>query len=145
MPISKSIKETGELAARFIKEVFPQRNSATVVLLSGDLGAGKTAFVKAVAKTLGVKRTVTSPTFVIEKAYRLPKRKPFSKLIHIDAYRLKSGKELRAIRWSDVEKDPGAIVFIEWPENVKDVLPRNAMKIKFRFVDEHTREIKIKN
>lgn len=139
--ISKNLKETRKLAAHFIENVSPNKNKATIVLLSGDLGTGKTAFVKSAAKAFGIKHTITSPTFVIEKVYRLPKRKPFSKLVHIDAYRLKGGKELRAIHWSDIEKDPEAIVFIEWPENVKDVVPRGAEKFSFKFIDDTTRAI----
>ena len=153
--ISKNLKETENLAAQFVCEISKQKKktclrashrqaSATVVGLSGDLGSGKTAFVKGVARVLGIKNTVTSPTFVLEKIYQLPPQKAFSKLVHIDAYRLENKKELNALNWHEITQDSEALVLIEWPECVKGALPKDAMRIEFRFVDENTREIEIK-
>lgn len=141
--VSKNLKETESLAAQFVRDISKQKNkiSATVVGLSGELGSGKTAFVKGVARALGVKHTVTSPTFVLEKIYPLPSRKAFSKLIHIDAYRLEHKKELSALNWNKIIQDPHALVLIEWPECVKGALPRGAQKISFKFIDDTTRKI----
>ncbi len=113
--------------------------NATVVALEGDLGAGKTTFVKTVADIFGIRRTVTSPTFVIEKVYKLPKTESFTHLIHIDAYRIGDGSELLSLGWKDILKNPGNIIFIEWPERVADVLPEGVLVIRFKFVDETTR------
>lgn len=95
-------------------------NEAYVAGLSGHLGAGKTAFVKQVAKELGITEQVTSPTFVIMKIYEVDAalKSPFKKLIHMDAYRLERREELEALRFEDVVADPGNLVIIEWPENV---------------------------
>ena len=86
-------------ATRFASSLEPSQQGATFVTLSGELGAGKTAFTKGVAKALGVTETVNSPTFVLEKIYDLSQfdghSVSFKRLIHIDAYRLASGIELK--------------------------------------------------
>jgi tRNA threonylcarbamoyladenosine biosynthesis protein TsaE len=141
--VSKNLKETEILASQFVREISKQKKKtgATVVGLSGELGSGKTAFVKGVARTLGIKSTVTSPTFILEKIYRLPSQEVFSKFVHIDAYRLENKKELNALNWSEIIQDPKTLVLIEWPECVKGALPRGTQKISFEFVDDTTRKI----
>src|SRR5574343_128358 len=103
--ISNSLEETQKIADDFIKNISPKNDSAFVIGLSGNLGAGKTAFTKCIAKSLGVEETVTSPTFVIEKIYELDNQK-FSHLIHIDAYRLNSPHELLSLGWEKIISDP---------------------------------------
>jgi len=140
--ISKSPKDTEDLAKKFLDGIFSSHSDkvVTVVGLHGDLGSGKTAFTKCIAKLLGINETVTSPTFVIEKIYSL-KGQPFERLIHIDAYRLESGKELLHLEWKEICADPKNLILIEWPENVADVMPENYIKINFEFVDEATRKM----
>jgi tRNA threonylcarbamoyladenosine biosynthesis protein TsaE len=141
--ISKSLAETGEIAKDFLEKIaLSYGDKATVVGLYGDLGSGKTAFAKAVAKTLGVELDITSPTFVIEKKYKT-KDKKFPNLIHIDAYRLDSTKEIIALDWNEILKDPRNLILIEWPERIADVLPENHSKIFFNFIGEFEREIEI--
>jgi tRNA threonylcarbamoyladenosine biosynthesis protein TsaE len=141
--ISKSLADTEEIAKDFVEKLsvgFYEK--ACVVGLYGDLGSGKTTFTKAVAKILGAKGNITSPTFVIEKIY--PILHPFfTKLVHIDAYRLESAEELRKLSWDEVLTNPKNLVLIEWPENVASILPENHMKINFKFVSENEREIEI--
>ena len=122
--ISNSLEETQKIADDFIKNISPKSDSAFVVGLSGNLGAGKTAFTKCIAKSLGVEETVTSPTFVIEKIYELENQK-FSHLIHIDAYRLESGEELLNLGWQRIISDPKNLILIEWPEKVSSVMPEH--------------------
>ncbi len=117
---------------------------AMVVALKGDLGAGKTTLTKKVAHVLGIKGAITSPTFVIEKIYGLPKKGTtgqYSRFIHIDAYRLKNSIELDALGWHRIVNDPQNLIFIEWPENVKDALPENALWVELKHVNETVREI----
>jgi len=141
--ISKSLKETEKIARDFVeKEFVKNRESAFVVGFYGDLGSGKTAFTQAAAKCLGVKETVTSPTFVIEKIYKLD-HQDFDHLIHIDAYRLKGGDELLHLGWEEIAKNPKNIIFIEWPERIAEILPNDIKKIQLTFVDENTREIRL--
>ncbi len=128
-------------AKSFIAGVFKKKRGAFVVGLQGDLGAGKTTFTKSAAKVFGVQGVVTSPTFVIEKIYKLPTGGEFSRLIHIDAYRLDSGSELTALGWDDIVNDSENIILIEWPERVADILPKDIQMIHFNFIDENTREV----
>ena len=116
---------------------------ATVVALGGDLGAGKTTLTQHIAKVFGIKTGVTSPTFVIEKIYGVPKKtkSKFSRLIHIDAYRLDSGRELDVLGWHDIVNDPKNLILIEWPENVKESLPENTIQVKLSHVDDTIRDI----
>jgi tRNA threonylcarbamoyladenosine biosynthesis protein TsaE len=123
-----SLKETREFAQKFAKEITPLKNTARIYGLSGDLGAGKTAFVRSIAQALGISSSVTSPTFVIQKKYSLRRRK-FKTLIHIDAYRLKSGDELRRLSWEETRNNPENLVFIEWPDNVANALPEDMAKM----------------
>lgn len=126
--ISKNTKETGEIAKTFIDIILKDKKKtkgALVVALSGDLGAGKTAFTQAVAKYLGVKDKIKSPTFVIMKNYEL-RITNYKKLFHIDAYRLKNEKELLHLGWEEIVGNKEHLVFIEWPENVKKVIPPDA-------------------
>jgi len=144
---SKSIAETAAAARRFIQEVKGRRKGETALVagLQGDLGSGKTAFTKEVASALGIADTVTSPTFVLERIYKIPPKSPlagtFKHLIHIDAYRLEGGSELAHLGWNDIAKDPENLIFVEWPERVEDVLPEDMRTIRFTFIDETTREI----
>ena len=140
---TNGIKETERTAKSFVEkntQAEQMREKALIVGLYGDLGSGKTTFVKGIAKVFGLEKTITSPTFVIEKIYKL-KNQVCDNLIHIDAYRLKSGDELLNLGWKEISKNPKNIIFIEWPENVNDILPSDAKNIKFRFVDKNIREI----
>jgi tRNA threonylcarbamoyladenosine biosynthesis protein TsaE len=136
---TKSLKETQELAQKWLASLLPKDNGATIVGLYGNLGSGKTAFSQCVAKSLGVKDAVTSPTFVIEKIYETD-HKNFGRLIHIDAYRLESGRELQVLKFEDEASNKNNLILIEWPENVKEILPEDHTKIYCEFVDEKTRK-----
>ncbi|HEY0948418.1 MAG TPA: tRNA (adenosine(37)-N6)-threonylcarbamoyltransferase complex ATPase subunit type 1 TsaE [Candidatus Paceibacterota bacterium] len=111
-------------ATAFIAALLPKETGATLVTLSGDLGAGKTSFTQAVAKALGVEDHVTSPTFVLAKSYALPEGLAFKELLHIDAYRLEEGKDLVPLGFFESMEDTGTLVFLEWPEIVADKLPK---------------------
>ncbi len=117
--------------------------AATILGLSGDLGAGKTTFTQQLADLLGVKEDVTSPTFVIEKVYNLPEPilYGFKKLIHIDAYRLDSGAELLSLGFKELLNTPENLIIIEWPERVADILPSSTKILKFTFINDTTRTV----
>lgn len=128
--ISHSLEETQNIAIAWLKELVIRQNNldkAVVVGLSGHLGAGKTAFVKLIAKELGVVGTVTSPTFVIMKIYptnlsssilnNIEGRK-FERLVHIDAYRLEKAGELEVLNLHKLIEDKNNLIMVEWPENV---------------------------
>ena len=142
--LSKSLEETEKIAEDFLNSLAkPQSEeaSALVVGLFGDLGSGKTTFTQALGKHLGVKEIMTSPTFVIEKRYDLDNKFGFKKLIHIDAYRLDSGKEILDLDFKGDLNNKNNLILIEWPERVEGVLPANLVKINLKFVSENEREI----
>jgi tRNA threonylcarbamoyladenosine biosynthesis protein TsaE len=116
-------------AAAFVQGLLPRAGEATLITLSGELGAGKTAFAKAAAKALGVEEHVTSPTFVLEKVYALPDGGAWKRLVHIDAYRLEGGAELAPLGFSALMEDAATLVLLEWPEKVADALPIPAKKL----------------
>ena len=124
------LEELREYAARFASKLAPRERAATVVTLSGDLGAGKTTFAQAFAKALGIEERVTSPTFIIENIYPL-KGQRFERLVHIDAYRLESPHELEVLGFRELLRDPGTLVLIEWPEKARELIPKDAMNLRF--------------
>ena len=136
---SKSVGETAKIAQCFLNTL-GCTGSACVVALQGDLGAGKTSFAQAVGALLAVKENISSPTFVIEKIYPI-NWKGFKNLIHIDAYRLERESELLHLGWEEIIREPENLILIEWPENVPGIIPQDAKRISFNFVDEDTREI----
>jgi len=142
LKISKNTKETKQIAKDFILKLRSQ-NKATIVGLYGDLGAGKTTFVSAVAKSLGVKRKVASPTFIIMKKYPLAYF-GFKYLYHIDAYRLKNEKELLHLGWKEIISKQEHLVFIEWPERVLKALPKKHSKIEIVHTEGGYRKFRIK-
>ena len=121
-----------------------KRSSAGVVALSGELGAGKTTFIQGFLRALGVKRRITSPTFLIFKSYTL-NAKPYTLVYHIDCYRLKNEKEILELGFKEIISSPENIVAVEWPERIKKVLPKNTIFINFKFIGKNKREIIIEN
>ena len=119
--VTNSEEETEALGARLAAELTP----GTVVAFTGDLGAGKTAFTRGLARGLGVTDRVTSPTFTIVNEYeggRLP-------LFHFDMYRLASSEELFDIGWEDYLQR-GGVCAVEWSENVSDALEEDALSVE---------------
>lgn len=139
--LSKSLEETKNAAQGLVDLVLEQnRAGATVVSMVGNLGAGKTTFVQAVAEIFGVKDNITSPTFVIMKSYKLENDK-FDFLIHIDAYRLKGGEDLTKLGFNELVSNPRNLILIEWADLVSSVVPMDSIKLYFEFVDDQTRKI----
>lgn len=128
-------------ARAFIEALDPEDRSATLVTLSGELGAGKTAFVQAVAAVLGVEGPITSPTFVIAKVYLLPEGQEFERLIHIDAYRLSSIGELNAIGFGEMVSNPKNLVMVEWPEQVGGLAEHASLNILIEPLPDGSRQI----
>jgi tRNA threonylcarbamoyladenosine biosynthesis protein TsaE len=128
-------------ASAFVRSLRPKEDRATLVTLSGDLGAGKTSFTQAAAKALGVTDPVTSPTFVLAKSYQLPNGEAFRKLVHIDAYRLTEGKDLAPLAFEEAMQDKDALVMLEWPEMVVDGLPPADVAIALEALADDARAI----
>lgn len=103
---------------------------AVFIALRGELGAGKTTFMQALAKELVVAGIVQSPTYVLMKKYPIA-YKQFKTLIHIDAYRLNTAKEFAALKPGQFLEDPATLVCIEWPERIEGALPDPDITVNF--------------
>lgn len=141
--ISKNTENTKEIAGVFIDEILKSKNKkAFVVGLCGELGAGKTTFTQSIAGYLGIKNKVSSPTFVIMKKYPI-KNGQFKFLFHLDAYRLKNEKELLHLGWKEIINNKEHLIFIEWPENVIKVMPKDSVFVNISHTKEGHRSFKI--
>lgn len=114
--------------------------TATILALSGDLGAGKTTFTQALAKTLGVAEVVTSPTFVVMRIYDTAHSR-FTRLVHIDAYRFENADEIAPLHLETYISDQNTLICIEWPERLQSILPSHYHQLNFSVIDESTRKI----
>ena len=119
-----------ELAENIESEKFP----GMVICLDGELGSGKTVFVKGFAKSLGITENITSPTFNIVKEYENGEMP----LNHMDVYRLEDSDA--TIGFNDYFQSE-SVTIIEWSELIKDKLPDERLDIKFKVIDENTRVI----
>ena len=131
--ITNSPEETEKVGAALGKILMP----GSVLAYRGDLGAGKTAFTRGLARGLGYAEPVTSPTYTIVNEYlggRLP-------LFHFDMYRLRSSDDLWDIGWEDY-LDRGGVCAVEWSENVDDAM-ENAIYVTIHKTGETTRRIVI--
>ncbi len=143
--ISKKEKDTVKIAKLLAQEVLRKPlkiKKALIIGLEGDLGSGKTKFVQGFAKGIGIKTRLTSPTFVLMKKYKIPKKKNFN-LYHIDCYRLNKPKELLVLDFEEIINNPQNIILIEWAEKIKRILPKNIIWIKFEIVSPRERKIVI--
>lgn len=125
---SRSEEDTMELAQNFESEKFP----GMVICLDGELGSGKTVFVKGFAQALGIQETITSPTFNLVKEYRDGEMT----LFHMDVYRLKDSCETVGF---DDYFNQDAVSIIEWPDLICGCLPEERLDIKIKVYDENTR------
>lgn len=142
---TKSAGETKAVAQSLAGELSKSRlNHALVVALSGDLGGGKTTFAQGFAKGLGIKDKVASPTFLIQKTYRL-KKAGYSLFTHMDAYRLKNAEEIVSLGWKELARNQRAIILVEWAKNIKKILPKIHIDIHFDVLPGEGREITILN
>lgn len=152
---SGSEKETAEIAEKILEQIILRQKTGSVFVgLVGDLGAGKTSFVKGVARFFGIEKTVNSPTFVIQKNYeigdenRALKNHNFKQLLHLDLYRLEDEKELVNIKWEDYKNDSGNIIFVEWPNQIWKEFPEEMIEIKIKHLENSKNEeriIQVKN
>jgi tRNA threonylcarbamoyladenosine biosynthesis protein TsaE len=139
---TKSIKETQKLGQDIAKNILelPARKGATVLGLHGNLGSGKTTFLQGFAKGLKIKEKILSPTFVIQKRFKLKDRN-FKNFYHIDCYRLKDHKDILSLDFKKIVENPENIIALEWPEKIKKVLPKNTIIINFKFISQNIRGV----
>ena len=155
---TKSAEET----QMFAQELASTMEGGAVLLLHGNLGAGKTTFMQGFAKGLGIEQRIISPTFVIVRKYEASlssrmdmrdlsekdeisqqARNDITSLYHIDLYRTESDADLESIGVQEILEDKSAIVVIEWPEKLGKYLPEKRIEIRFNTNGENGREISI--
>ena len=136
--ITKSAQETEKLGQKLAGSLKEDR----VVALYGELGSGKTTFVKGLAKGLGIKDRIISPTFVFIRPYTLIAT--LSTLYHVDLYRIEKADEVKGLGLEEIFADKKAIVVIEWAEKIKKILPKRRIDIYFDYLAENERKIIIK-
>jgi tRNA threonylcarbamoyladenosine biosynthesis protein TsaE len=135
---SKTQGETEKIA----QDIVEQLQGGEVLALVGNLGAGKTVFVKGLAKALGIEDNITSPTFVLMKIYQT-KHARVKRLVHVDCYRLEKAEDLEEIGLADYLHDPENIVVIEWADRVIS-LPKNTININIEYINNQERHVVIK-
>lgn len=131
---SAETKKIGERLAEDVLKRGPRKSGATVLALNGELGAGKTTFVQGFMRGLGIKKRAASPTFILMRRSVIPPCKnirAFRNVYHADFYRLHSAAELEPLGFSEILRNSGNIVLIEWAEKIKKALPRDTWRIKF--------------
>jgi tRNA threonylcarbamoyladenosine biosynthesis protein TsaE len=153
-----SPEEAGELKyTSKVAEWTPARwrsvKSAIILALSGDLGSGKTTFIQGLAKGLGIKQRIISPTFIILRTYDIKQttknnglkteNRKLKTFYHIDLYRLEDNikNELKNLGMGEIMSDPTNVVAIEWAERAKDYLPKSTKWIRFEHLGGDRRRI----
>lgn len=154
-----SEKETIVLAKKFARRL----KGGDIVLLQGELGSGKTTFVRGLARAFGIRERITSPTFVLMRVHQLAHRRQHTAdgkmkravgrkllavrhLVHVDAYRVKSARELADVGLADWLGRPDTIVVVEWGEKIKPLLKgRDHLCIKFKYGEKLSERIILVN
>ncbi len=168
--ITKSAEETQNVGEELGKSL----QKGIIITLSGDLGYGKTTFVQGFAKGLGITHRIISPTFVVIRKYEIQIKNQIANnknihskgsrvgtnpivaeakadkekleiFYHIDLYRMQSVHELESLGIKEILEDPEAVVMIEWPEKLGELLPEERIDVKFEYLGEDRRRISMED
>ncbi len=153
------ISETQKMAQNLVKNLSliseaESKQHATVIGLFGDLGSGKTTFMQFFGEALGIHEKILSPTFVIEKIYKIsgpdsgseivPEiSSHFDHLVHIDACRLDDPNEIIVLGWTEILKNPRNLIAVEWADKIAELLPEDHIHIEFKHHDDESRVISV--
>lgn len=144
--MKRIILKTENATYKFSQKFAKTLKGGEVISLVGELGSGKTTFVKGLAKALGVKDNVTSPTFIRLIAYEIPSNKKIKKLVHIDAYRIIDVDEMIDAGIEDYLNEKDTVTIVEWGDKLKRILPKDTIWITFKLkVKTNERVIEIKD
>jgi len=143
--ILENDKETKELGFLTAQNILDEGSigKAVVIVLEGELGAGKTTFLQGFAKGLGIRERIQSPTFIIMNRFKI-KDKYFKDYYHFDCYRLDSEKDMEIFDFKDLILNPHNIICIEWGSNIYKALPSERIDISIDVTEEKKRKIIIK-
>lgn len=139
--ITNNSEETKNLGQKMAEEF----QDGGIVCLVGELGSGKTTFTQGLLEGLKIPGPYTSPTFVIMKKYEkqesVNSEQENKNIYHIDAYRV-SSDDILNIGWDEIVADKNNVIIIEWADRIRNIIPENAVWIKFEWIDENKRKIK---
>lgn len=139
---TKSAAGTARLGQQVASFLAGRQSRRGVVLgLVGELGSGKTTFIQGLARGLGIKSRIISPTFVLQRRYRIPSAAGFKNLYHVDIYRLNRPEESVVLGLSEIWSDPKSILVIEWADKIRSPLPLWTHWITFSQSGEKGRKI----
>lgn len=143
---SRSAAETKKIARGVVKAMHASRSkTARVLALTGTLGTGKTTFVQGLARALGIRNRVLSPTFILMQPFDVcvsqGRGARASRVWHIDCYRIENPNELLRVGLGDILEDPSNLVVIEWADKIKELLPKNTMWVRFEYGEKENERI----
>lgn len=145
MVIKKYLAINPEKTKNLGKKVAKELRGGEIIGLVGSLGGGKTTFAKGMARGLGIKKEITSPTFVLWRLYKVPGRKKIKYLCHIDLYRIQKLKDIINLGMEEYWRRKDVVCLIEWAEKILPYLKnKNRYLVKFDIINPTTREIIIK-
>ena len=139
---AEQTKEIGKNIAKKILNLSDQKERAVIIAIKGELGSGKTTFIQGLAKELGIKHRILSPTFILMRNYKIPKID--KRFYHIDCYRIKQSQELSFLNLEKLFLDSKNIIATEWPEKIKNILPQDIIVLEFKHKKQNQREIHFK-
>ncbi len=129
---------------RLARQILASLDGVNLILLDGELGAGKTVLTQGILSELGAEGPFTSPTFVVMKDYKLSDNEKFEKVCHFDCYRI-GVEDLKDLAWEETLENKKNLVIVEWPGRIKEALPEKAIRIEIKVIDENKRRFIIKN
>jgi len=133
-----------ELTNRIWQQIHPRLKGGFICALEGPLGSGKTTLVQGIARKLGIKNHITSPTFTLRKSYPIPRPiRGARELQHIDLYRLEDATGYDKMELEDWLRDYEAITFIEWAENIQEAEKSAELVVKIKAVGDKQRKIEL--
>lgn len=140
--ITGSSEETFNLGKEFSKRL----EGGEIICLSGDLGSGKTTFTQGILRGFEIEGALGSPTFMLMKEYDIKDAKfNIKKVYHIDTYRIAGEDDIISLGWEELLSDKINIIIVEWPEKIKSIIPRKAIWINFKYVENDKRKINFKS
>ena len=155
--LTNSPSRTKKIGESFAKNILKCNLTKRAVILGliGDLGGGKTTFLQGVARGLGIKQAITSPTFVIMRKLKIPRSRKsslrdgrnhkFKNFYHFDCYRIQKPTEMLTLGFKEIISDPQNIVVLEWADKIRKMLHEDSLILEFEFIDKNTRKIIIRN
>lgn len=145
--VTKSAQETQALGEKIANNLSFDKLSSRkgrVIALYGELGSGKTTFLQGLAKGLGIRERILSPTFIMMRTYPITDHQsPITDFYHVDLYRIEDEKDIEGLGLEEIWSDPKNIIAIEWAEKIKKILPKKRIDIHFKYLKNNGREIRV--